>query len=73
MLFLPLYKRIETGGGSVRFIGMNTGKGFVGCMKDLLRERDLKRTYIIKGAAGTGESTPMKKNAEHFEKKGVAG
>ncbi len=72
MLFLPLYKRIETGGGSVRFIGMNTGKGFVGCMKDLLRERDLKRTYIIKGAAGTGKSTLMKKAAEHFEKKGVA-
>ena len=60
------YKKAEFGDF---FIGQNTGDGFV-LMTDAFDEGKLERLYIIKGAAGTGKSTLMKKIAEEAEKLG---
>ena len=57
--------------GDVRFIGMNTADGFRWSRDGIPGERDVKRTYIIKGAAGTGKSTLMKNVADRFENDGV--
>ena len=55
----------------VRFIGLNTADGFRWCKDGIPGERELKRTYIIKGAAGTGKSTLMKNAADRFESSGI--
>jgi len=53
----------ETGEKEEYFVGMNTGRGFVGKYSEIIQEKKLKRLYIIKGAAGTGKSTLMKRCA----------
>ena len=64
------YKKIETGGEKTYFAGANTADGFVGLYSDIANERKLDRAYIIKGAAGTGKSTLMKKIADSCKKSG---
>ncbi|MBQ6262887.1 MAG: hypothetical protein IJK58_05160 [Clostridia bacterium] len=70
MNFAYDYRLIDSEYCDVRFIGMNTADGFRWCLDGLPKERDLKRTYIIKGAAGTGKSTLMKTVADRFESGG---
>ncbi len=71
MFFSNYYRTLDTWRGDVRFIGMNTADGFRWCRNGLPGESELKRTYIIKGAAGTGKSTLMKNVADSFELKGA--
>ncbi len=52
------------------FVGYNSSKGFVGSYDRLVKEGNLKRLYIIKGAAGTGKSTLMKTVAAEAAKAG---
>ena len=65
------YKVIDCRGRDMRFIGMNTSDGFRWCSGCIPDEKSLNRTYIIKGAAGTGKSTLMKDIAVHFENSGT--
>ena len=55
---------------SSSFAGANTGKGFVGVYPTVADEENLQHLYIIKGSAGCGKSTFMKKAAEASEKNG---
>ncbi len=50
------------------YLGSNTYKGFFGFYDDALR--DLEDVYLLKGGAGTGKSTLMKKILEEGEKRG---
>ena len=43
------------------FAGANTGRGFVSFYDTIFPEDELDGLYIIKGGAGTGKSTFMKK------------
>lgn len=52
------------------FAGVNTEKGFIGFPGEYFSP--LSRLYIIKGTAGSGKSTLMKRLAEECEKKGFA-
>ncbi|MBE6599244.1 MAG: hypothetical protein E7638_07370 [Ruminococcaceae bacterium] len=52
------------------FIGANTGRGFL-TLSEPLSEEGLARLYIIKGGAGTGKSSLMKKAAEGAVKRGI--
>ena len=70
MNFVTEYKVMETNGKYYSFIGMNTGEGFAGNYDKIITERGFERLYIIKGAAGTGKSTLMRKFAESAEKMG---
>lgn len=49
------------------FLGAVSGGRFRTEFEDLIRDSG-RFTYILKGGAGTGKSTMMKKIAEHFEK-----
>lgn len=67
MNYLNTYdlKRTET--PNEYFAGMNTGHGFVGIYDELINENLLNRVYIIKGSAGSGKSTLMRKIADAAE------
>ncbi len=71
MDFVFDYEKKEVEGEDARFIGMNTAEGFRWNRDGIPDESESKRTYIIKGAAGTGKSTIMKNVAERFKKDGV--
>ena len=51
------------------FAGVNTEKGFMGFPKEYFGS--LSRLYIIKGTAGSGKSTLMKRIADQCEKLGI--
>ena len=46
------------------FIGANTPLGFVSRYDQIAKDESIKKIYVIKGGAGTGKSTLMKKIAE---------
>jgi len=56
--------------GDVYFAGANTGTGFCSSYADIAAEESLERLYIIKGSAGCGKSTLMKKIATSAEHNG---
>ncbi len=58
------------GRGDVYFAGANTGDGFRSSYCEIAREERLERLYIIKGSAGCGKSTLMKKVAASAESEG---
>lgn len=64
------YQKVLTESKKIFFAGANTSNGFVGSYSDIADERKLDRVYVIKGAAGTGKSTFMRKVAEACEKNG---
>lgn len=65
------YTALSCEKGRAFFAGANTGRGFVGSYRALFPEGErLQRIYIIKGGAGTGKSTLMKKAAATAEKQG---
>ena len=53
--------------GDVYFAGANTGAGFRSSYGEIAAEESLERLYIIKGSAGCGKSTLMKKIAADAE------
>ncbi len=63
MNYVPYYKELKTVCDDCFFIGSNTSDGFKWADQNVFRESKLERLYIIKGAAGTGKSTLMKKIA----------
>ena len=52
------------------FLGANTPKGFVSMYPELLKNEKLKKIYVIKGGAGTGKSSMMKKIGDISYKNG---
>ena len=56
--------------GIKTFLGANTPKGFVWMKNEIYNPYRNERIYIIKGGAGTGKSTFMKKIAEKGEEAG---
>lgn len=52
------------------FLGANTPKGFVWFQREIYNPYKNDKVYIIKGGAGTGKSTFMKKIADEGESKG---
>lgn len=48
------------------FMGANTSVGFVSRFDQICENEKLRKIYVIKGGAGTGKSTLMKKVAEEF-------
>lgn len=56
--------------GVTYFLGENSGDGFIGGYPSTFDERELDRLYIIKGAAGTGKNTFMRKVADESERLG---
>lgn len=54
------------------FLGANSPKGFVSHFADNYRNSDGWHTYIIKGGAGTGKSTLLKKVADYFISMGIS-
>ena len=56
--------------GDVYFAGANTGAGFRSSYGEIASEEYLERLYIIKGSAGCGKSTFMKKIATSAERAG---
>ena len=50
------------------FLGANTSKGFVSRYDQIAENEGLKKIYIIKGGAGTGKSTLMKKIGQECHK-----
>ena len=52
------------------FLGANTPKGFVSMYSELLKNEKLKKIYVIKGGAGTGKSSLMKKIGDNCYKNG---
>lgn len=65
------YERLETE-GSTYFAGANTAKGFRGLYGDVADERRMERVFVIKGGAGTGKSTLIRKAADAAAKEGFA-
>lgn len=53
------------------FLGANSPTGFVENFSGAFSASDGWHTYIIKGGAGTGKSTLMKRVADHFISKGL--
>ena len=64
MNYVPFYNELKTGRDDCFFIGMNTADGFRWADPELFSEKKLQRLYIIKGSAGSGKSTLMKKVAD---------
>lgn len=65
------YEVIGEHGDEVYFIGANTGRGFINASVDALSEGGaLETLYILKGGAGTGKSTFLKKTAKEAKKRG---
>lgn len=52
------------------FMGANTSQGFVSRFDQICENEKLRKIYVIKGGAGTGKSTLMKKVAEVFFENG---
>ena len=52
------------------FPGGNTSKGFFSFYKNILRQEDARRIFILKGGPGTGKSTYMKKIAGEMQERG---
>lgn len=52
------------------FLGANTSKGFLSRYEQISKNPKIKKLYVIKGGAGTGKSTIMKKVAEEYHKRG---
>ncbi len=52
------------------FLGANTSIGFVSRFDQICENEKLKKIYVIKGGAGTGKSTLMKRVAEVFFENG---
>ena len=67
MLIKTEYSVLKTGRDDVSFIGMNTRSGFRSVKNGIIDEKELKRTYIIKGGPGTGKSTLMRTVSDRFE------
>ena len=61
MLFYENYELCDHGTLGEAFIGANTSDGFCGMLDTLIDESKMKRVYVIKGAAGTGKSTLLKR------------
>ena len=47
------------------FLGANTGCGFNSLYEEYIGNLDLRRTYVLKGSAGCGKSSLMKRLAAH--------
>ena len=54
------------------FLGANTGRGFRSLYEEYIEGLALKRLYVIKGSAGCGKSTLMKRLAAHADEIGEA-
>ncbi len=52
------------------FLGSNTFNGFYSYFNEIKKEPDLKTLYLLKGTAGSGKSSLMKKVLQKSEKKG---
>lgn len=66
------YTRIATQEMPTYFAGANTASGFVGEYSAIANEKELERVYIIKGGAGTGKSTLMRRCAAAAEKEEIS-
>lgn len=64
------YSTRKSDGKHMFFAGANTDKGFVSSYDNIADERNCERVYIIKGGAGCGKSSLMKKVAREAEKHG---
>ncbi|MBR6808132.1 MAG: hypothetical protein IKM46_07115 [Clostridia bacterium] len=60
MNLISKYECVPTEKNVCGFVGMNSGKGFVGLLGEIFDESVLQKVYVIKGAPGTGKSTFMK-------------
>lgn len=49
------------------FLGANTPDGFVNCFDDLCDLQSIKECILVKGGAGTGKSSLMKRISAHYE------
>lgn len=65
------YVRLETE-ETAYFAGANTADGFRGLYGDIADERKLERVCVIKGGAGTGKSTMIRRAADAAAKEGFA-
>jgi len=54
------------------FLGANSAQGFVSLYHELMDESRASAIYILKGGAGCGKSTLMKKVGEEMERQGFA-
>lgn len=54
------------------FLGTNSAKGFVSLYHELIDESKAAAFYILKGGAGCGKSTLMRKVAEKMEAHGLS-
>lgn len=61
MKLIDEYRALKESGHFSAFAGMNTKDGFRGGYRDIIDESTLRRLYIIKGSAGSGKSTLMKR------------
>lgn len=52
------------------FLGANSAQGFVSLYHELLDERNATALYVLKGGAGCGKSTLMRKVGEEMERQG---
>ena len=64
MKYVPFYNELKTDRDDCYFIGLNSADGFRWADPYLFSENKLQRLYIIKGAAGTGKSTLLRKIAD---------
>ncbi len=71
MQFTETYERLQHQSYGEFFVGMNSAKGFIGTYDSVINEEILKRVYIIKGAAGTGKSTFMRRLSEAAKERGI--
>ena len=53
------------------FLGANTGRGFNSLYEEYIGALDLRRLYVLKGSAGCGKSSLMKRMAAHAAAHGV--
>lgn len=72
MEFTDSYSLLEQDRHHCAFAGMNTGGGFRGEYSRLIDESALRRLYIIKGSAGSGKSTLMKRCGKFAEEAGCS-
>ncbi len=61
MIFTENYQKCDSEKFGEAFVGANSSEGFVGMFDSLVSEEKMKRVYIIKGAAGTGKSTLLRR------------
>jgi hypothetical protein len=53
------------------FLGANTGRGFRSLYEEYIAGLDLQRQYVLKGSAGCGKSSLMKRMAAHADGLGI--